>query len=184
MFDPHIGWKWEWCSLTKTAPIPVFGSTLIGDPVSGEQDDSAQDRPVSVHHDRVYSARDFTQADGKHARWATTRFSTLNIAGVSTNQSLILAGKGTGSVLFPGRGRHQHSARRSGGEFRQLRGGDAAVTTGSPALGAVGSDTNIDCSCRTGAGLVRFGTHTGSADVACKWLHHHRDAAGNAPQTG
>jgi hypothetical protein len=55
-----------------------------------------------------------------------------------------------------------------------------AVTTGSPALGAVGSDTNIDLLLQgKGTGLVRFGTHTGGADTTSNGYITVRDAAGN-----
>ena len=73
-----------WCSLTKTAPIPVFRLDSDRHTVSSDQDDSARDRPVSVHHDRVYSARDLLKSSRKtRSRWATTRGSPPSTSQVS-----------------------------------------------------------------------------------------------------
>lgn len=182
VFGPHIGWKWGMVFTDENGADPLYsGSTLIGTQFQTTKTilrgiDLSQFTMTEYILRGIYSKL----TEDTLSLGDSSGFSTINIAGASTNASLVLAGKGTGSVYF------------RGGDGTNILRGDRvassvnyvavtpAVTTGSPALGAVGSDTNIDLQLQgKGTGLVRYGTHTGSADVACNGYITIRDAAGN-----
>jgi hypothetical protein len=182
VFGPHVGWKWGVVFTDENGADPLYsGSTLIGTQFQVTKTilrgiDLSQFTMTEYILRGIYSKL----TENTLSLGDDSGFSTLNIAGVSTNASLILAGKGTGSVYF------------RGGDGTNILRGDRvatsvnylavtpAVTTGSPALGAVGSDTNIDLLLQgKGTGLVRFGTHTGGADTTSNGYITVRDAAGN-----
>jgi hypothetical protein len=182
VFGPHVGWKWGMVFTDENGADPLYsGSTLIGTQFQVTKTilrgiDLSQFTMTEYILRGIYSKL----TENTLSLGDDSGFSTLNIAGASTNASLILAGKGTGSVYF------------RGGDGTNILRGDRvatsvnylavtpAVTTGSPALGAVGSDTNIDLQLQgKGTGLVRFGTHTGGGDTASNGYITIRDAAGN-----
>lgn len=182
VFGPHVGWKWGMVFTDENGADPLYsGSTLIGTQFQVTKTilrgiDLSQFTMTEFILRGIYSKL----TESGLSLGDSAGFATLNIAGASTNASLILAGKGTGSVYF------------RGGDGTDILRGDRvassvnyvavtpAVTTGSPALSAVGSDTNIDLQLQgKGTGLVRFGSHTGGGDTVSNGYITIRDAAGN-----
>jgi hypothetical protein len=105
----------------------------------------------------VASAVNYVQAIGA----VTTDTPVISSQGSDTNISLRFQGKGTGSSLFlRGDGTPQFliSSTATAVNFFQVAGAQTGV---SPALNAIGTDTNIDLILNPkGTGVLRFGTYT------------------------
>jgi len=104
----------------------------------------------------------------------------ISAQGASANLDLYLKTKGTGSYIFYTNSAVQQFAvahMASAVNYLEVSGN---VTGNAPFMSAQGSDTNIDLSLAPkGTGNVRFGTHTGSSDVAITGYIEIKDFNGN-----
>jgi hypothetical protein len=106
---------------------------------------------------------------------------SVSAQGTSANVNVTYATKGTGFHNFTTGGLSTsqfvvtHTA--SAVNYLQVTGG---ATGGETIISSQGSDTNIDLALTPkGTGKVRFGTHTGTADVAITGYIEVKDSAGN-----
>jgi hypothetical protein len=182
VFGPHIGWKWGMVFTDENGADPLYASsTLIGTQFQSTKTilrgiDLSQFTMTEYILRGIYSKLTESQL----SIGDVAGFAVVDVAGASTNASLLLRSKGTGSVFF------------QGSDATNILRGDRvassvnyisvtpAITTGSPALSAVGDDSNIDMQLQgKGTGLVRFGSHTGGGDTVSNGYITIRDAAGN-----
>jgi hypothetical protein len=123
------------------------------------------------------SAVNYLQVTGGDGTTTSPRFSAQ---GSSTDVTVQFQSKGAGELQFftnsvTRQFNIAHTA--SAVNYLQVTG---SATGNAATLSAQGSDTNIDLALTPkGTGKVRFGTHTGTADVAVTGYIEVKDSAGN-----
>jgi len=182
VFGPHIGWKWGVVFTDENGADPLYsGSTLIGTQFQVTKTilrgiDLSQFTMTEFILRGIYSKLTESQL----VLGDSAGVAQIDIVGASTNASLLLRSRGTGSVYMGGSdGTYLFRADRVASAVNYVS-TTPAVTGGTPALTGNGTDANIDLLLQgKGTGLVRFGTHTGGGDTTSNGYITVRDAAGN-----
>jgi hypothetical protein len=103
----------------------------------------------------------------------------ISAEGSDTNIAFAYFAKGTGQHFFYGNNTPQFNIGNTASAVNYLRASGSATGTAAT-LSTIGTDTNIDLALTPkGTGNVRFGTHTGTADVAITGYIEVKDSAGN-----
>ena len=182
VFGPHIGWKWGVVFTDENGADPLYsGSTLIGTQFQVTKTilrgiDLSQFTMTEFILRGIYSKLTESQL----VLGDSAGVAQIDIVGASTNASLLLRSRGTGSVYMGASdGTYMVRADRVASAVNYAV-FTPAVASGQPTVGVDGTDTNIDLQLQgKGTGLVRFGTHTGGGDTASNGYITVRDAAGN-----
>ena len=182
VYGAHIGWKYGMIFTDENGADPFYASSIL----IGTQFQSTKTIATGIDLQQftmttILRGVKTILTEAQLTLGDTAGNATLAIDGASTNASLLLRSKGTGSIYFQGSD--------ATNIFRGDRVASAvnyiaitpAVTTGSPGVSAVGTDSNIDLLLQgQGTGVLKFGTTTGSGDVVCNGYIAIKDAAGNA----
>lgn len=181
-YGAHVGWKHGIIFTDENGADPFYASsTLIGSQFQVVKTiaagiDLAGFTMTSYILRGVYSKLTESQL----ILGDTAGFAQIDVVGATANANLLMRSRGTGSVYMGGSdGTYSFRADRVASAVNYVA-TTPAITTGSPTLGAVGTDANIDLLLQgKGTGLVRFGTHTGGGDTVSNGYITIRDAAGN-----
>lgn len=182
VFGPHIGWKWGVVFTDENGADPLYSnSTLIGTQFQVTKTilrgiDLSQFTMTEFILRGIYSKLTESQL----VLGDSAGVAQIDIVGASTNASLLLRSRGTGSVYMGASdGTYMVRADRVASAVNYAV-FTPAVASGQPTVGVDGTDTNIDLKLQgKGTGVLRFGTHTGGGDTVSNGYITIRDAAGN-----
>jgi hypothetical protein len=150
---------------TERARIATTGTISLGAAPGSE----------SLRVTPVASAVNYINVQGG----ATGGGAAITTQGSDTNVGMFLSTKGAGQYFFSSNSVTQFNIGNTASTVNYLR-VDGGATGNAATLSVVGSDTNIDLALTPkGTGKVRFGTHTGTADVAITGYIEVKDSAGN-----
>ena len=181
VFGPHGGWKHGIVFTDENGADPFYASsTLIGSVFQVVKTilrgiDLSQFNMTEYILRGVYSKL----TESAPTLGDTAGFAQVDVVGASTNASLLLRGRGTGSVYLGGSdGTYSARADRVASAVNYPI--FVPAVTGGPAVVGVDGESNIDLLLQAkGTGTLRFGTHTGGGDTTSNGYITIKDAAGN-----
>lgn len=159
-------------SSNSNALLLAKGSGFVALGTNSNNNSTATEQMRVTH---TASAVNFVQVTGA----ATGNTPAISAQGSDANVNLLLNPKGNSqlNVFINGGSQFRVSNTANAVNYLQAVG---SIASNAPVLSAQGSDTNIDLALTPkGTGLVRFGTHTATSDVAITGYIEIKDSAGN-----